>query len=120
MKVIGRTRGRIARNETNTALGEVADEVPGNGVVWREKPDGIDVTSISYVDSVTSKISKLYLASDVAEQWVAKPELGTMMRMLGYLSGAPITRTMATGINPSFALANVPRDLAYIWLTTPN
>ena len=40
---------------------------------------------------------------------------GSFAKFLRVLSGAPIVRLFATGINPVFAVANLPRDVTHAW-----
>ena len=53
---------------------------------------------------------------EYAKQWVHRGQIGG--DMWAKWLGTDLVRTFATGINPEFALANFPRDLAYIFVTT--
>jgi hypothetical protein len=41
-----------------------------------------------------------------------------LAQLLGYTTGAKLLKAVATGYNPAFALANIPRDLSLYWMNT--
>ena len=112
-QVIARTNGRIAKNRATAALGDAAKAMdPGNGFLHNKKFPG--ATELSYREG--GKLKKVYMDGELAKEWVTKaPILGEMWSKI---TGTDLVRTLATGINPEFALVNFPRDLAYIYLTT--
>jgi len=52
-------------------------------------------------------------------EWITRDPLlnETTASVIRWLSGSAILKPMATGLNPEFALTNVPRDIIHIWLT---
>lgn len=130
-QVVARTEARIFRNRANQALYNLAQVEPENGVVQlakvaRKTKDG----SIIYQKAPTGhdKISvmidgaprEMIMPSEFAREWVMRsPEITPQLaNMLGWVSGSKVLKPMATGLNPEFALTNMPRDIAHIWLVT--
>lgn len=116
--VISRTQGRVARNRATASLGTVAEEVPENGFIFSKRPKEGEYTGLSYLEGGKKKV--VYMESELAAEWITLPapfskELGAI---LSTLSGAPLVRAFATGINPEFALVNLPRDIVFSWMTT--
>ena len=106
-------------NRANTALYELALKEPENGVVSVAKgptPKGFTAISLR----VGSDVKTLHMPHELALEWVTSPHeiTGKLANFIGWASGAKVLRATATGYNPGFALTNVPRDLAHIWLTT--
>lgn len=130
-QVIGRTQSRIFRNEANQALWALADQIPDNGVirkakviritkagkpVYQKAPPGFE--KIKTV--VEGQTKELLMPTELIAEWVATSPAVTQqwMSVMGWLSGARILRPMATGLNPEFAVTNLPRDMAHVWLVT--
>jgi hypothetical protein len=63
---------------------------------------------------------EMVMPSELAREWVESDPLinATLANTISWITGTKILRPMATGLNPEFAITNVPRDLAHIWLTT--
>jgi hypothetical protein len=59
----------------------------------------------------------IFLSPDMAKEWITNTrDISTRAaRLARYASFSPVTRTFATGIEWSFAVANIPRDVAQIW-----
>lgn len=130
-QVISRTQNRIFRNRANKALYEIAKTAPDNGVVkeakiirttkdgkpvYQKAPGGFEKISV-VVDGIHKE---MLMPTDMAAEWVTSdPAIASgLANCLSYLSGAKILRPMATGINPEFAITNLPRDMAHSWLVT--
>jgi hypothetical protein len=154
-EVIGRTQGRISRNNANEALYQFITNNPDNPfgfklakvyrvvknketeISWEDAPPDYDMTAevpppkVTYRWAVPTghtevsvmregKRIRMVLPNKYAQEWVqADPMLSpTLATILGWLSGTKVLKALATGMNPGFALTNLPRDIAHIWLVT--
>jgi len=130
-QVVSRVQARIFRNQANRALYDLAKEMPDNGVVglvevkkvtkkgvtiYKKAPAGFEQIGVM----IDGKSVPMNIPSAMAREWVnSDPAINSQVaNMIGWLSGAKILRPMATGINPEFALTNLPRDIAHAWITT--
>ena len=115
---VARVQGRIFKNRANQALYTIAKDQPNNGLLHLKRPKEGEWSQLSVM--VDGKEKKMYMDSQFAAQWAetASPLSGQAASMLEILSGAPILRALATGVNPEFVLTNLPRDLIYAWLRT--
>jgi len=119
---VATTTHRIARNEANQALLNLAESNPENGVIRKapkglqEAPHGEEIIHAM----VDGKPQKMLMSSDMAKQWVeSDPATNQAVTSLfGWLSGTKALKAMATGYNPEFALTNPMRDMVLIWLST--
>lgn len=118
LEVYNRAYGRILNNRANRTLLDIArkyDENPFARVKRKGQriPSGWNKFHV-YEGGVKKNV---YLHPDVAKEWIKGSSDMTyrMGQTLRYLSGSPILRTFATGINWGFALANVPRDILHAW-----
>ena len=112
-QVVSRTQSRVAKNEAAKSLGKVAKEMlEGNGFIAEKRFKGS--TKISYREGGEQKA--FFMDEEYAKQWVHRGQIGG--DMWAKFLGTDLMRTFATGINPEFALANFPRDIAYIFMTT--
>lgn len=59
----------------------------------------------------------VWMEPSFAKEWIvnSKDITPRAARVLKWLTMAPITRIFATGIDPGFALANLPRDMLHLW-----
>ena len=87
---------------------------PLDGFVWKRKPKGVDVTTLSYMEK--GKRKKFYMETEMAKLWADQGQV--IGPAWSKWMGTDLVRTMATGINPEFALVNFPRDMLYIFMTT--
>jgi len=130
-EVVSRTQARIFRNQANQALYNLAKDMPENGVVrlseivkvtkkgkpvFQKTPAGFERLGVM----VDGQMRVLLMPSDMAREWVsADPAVSLQWaNAVGWVSGAKLLRPMATGLNPEFALTNLPRDIAHAWLVT--
>jgi hypothetical protein len=69
---------------------------------------------------INGQKQEMIMPSEMAAEWVKNdPAINqALATTLGWISGAKVLRPMATGLNPEFALTNLPRDLAHIWIST--
>lgn len=129
--VVSRTEGRISRNKANRALYELADKVPDNGIVekaevYKETKAGKPVyqkapagyTKIKVM--IEGQAKEMLMPDEFAKEWITKDPLINqgLANFIGWISGSKILKPMATGINPGFAITNLPRDFIHVWITT--
>lgn len=130
-QALSRAETRIFRNRAAKSLYEMAKKQPDNDVVRlakviRTTTDGKPVyepaqngfEKISVM--IDGKKKEMIMPSDMAKEWIkSDPVLNSnVAETIGWLSGTKVLKSMATGLNPEFALTNFPRDLAHVWLTT--
>lgn len=130
-QVITRTQARIFRNEANRALYNLAKDMPENGVVklseivkvdkkgkpvFQKTPAGYERLGVM----VDGQMREMLMPSAMTREWVTQdPAVSAQWaNIIGWVSGAKILRPMATGLNPEFAITNLPRDIAHAWATT--
>jgi hypothetical protein len=130
-QVYERTYTRIFKNRANQEMLKLAILQPNNGVVRQNKikkftKDGQPVFAdigrnearISVM--VAGQRQELVMPAELAQEWVKSDPIlsATMSTAIGWASGNKILKSMATTLNPEFAITNIPRDLAHIYLTT--
>lgn len=132
-QVITRTQARIFKNKANKSLYRLAQEIPDNGVVklakvtkttedgkpvYQTAPHGYDKIKVM----IDGQAKEMLMPTEMAQEWIVRdPILMTSQAtFLKWASGSAILKPMATGLNPEFALTNIPRDLAHIWITDYN
>jgi len=121
LEVFNRAYGRILNNEANKALLEVARKYPDNPLVRvSEKYGGKGKIPSGWNRMFLYEKGEripIYLSPDMSKEWIsANPETTyRYSQFLRYISGSPVLRTFATGINWGFALANIPRDVMHLW-----
>ncbi|GIV03955.1 MAG: hypothetical protein KatS3mg015_2785 [Fimbriimonadales bacterium] len=138
-----RVFGRIFKNDANKELLKLAQQNPENGLVkavpsytkeelkvkkknmkvedWKKfkegirRPEGWKEVEL-FVDG---KKWKLYMDPWFAQGWITSSTVasGDFLRFLKVVSGSPLLRMTATGMNPAFALLNLPRDMTLSWLS---
>lgn len=115
---IARTQARIMRNNANKALYDLAVNSPNNGMVWPGGKAKAGETVLTYLDKGVAK--EMIVPDSFAREWIqSDPQIDQQVaNVVGWLSGAKVLRASATSLNPEFALTNLPRDMAHIWLTT--
>ena len=131
MQTMARTQGRIFRNEANKSLYRYIKENPDNDWVNIQEPKRTTKAGVpEYGKAPTGKspISvvlegrqhRMTMKNKYAQEWLIRdPEISAQLsNTVRILSGGFILRPLATGINPEFAIANLPRDMAHILLTT--
>jgi hypothetical protein len=128
-----RARGRVARNDANVALADFAKATPENGFVefvpvteWSDKGVAMGVKNAPAgwvrIDAmVKGQQQPMYLRNDMAEQWVTHTSVieADFGRWASILSGSAAVKTLATTVNPFFALKNIPKDAMQIWVARP-
>lgn len=66
------------------------------------------------------KVTRMIMPQEMANEWILRDPILSAQQSwwIGTLSGSKMLKAMATGINPEFAITNIPRDMAHIYLTT--
>ena len=120
-ETVSRMQTRIARNKSNKALYDFAEAKPGNGIAEiadaKVKAPGGQTRIHAMINGEPKAMN---MPNGIAKEWVKSDPLisHTTANIVSWLTGSKILKTMATGINPEFAMTNFPRDIAHIWLTT--
>ena len=119
-EVTSRTQGRIFNNRAAQSLLKVAEDNPNNGIINLAGEGDIPAgyTTISAVRD--GKQYDMWMSDNLAAEWLLlPPEIkSATATMARHLTGQKILKPMATGINPEFIVANLPRDIGHIYLTT--
>jgi hypothetical protein len=129
--VISRTQSRIFANEANKALYDFAQNNPDNGIVRLARLQKVTKSGKPIYESAGSREQKvkvmidgqakdMIMPTELAREWVIRDPLidETVAQTIRIASGSFILKPMATGLNMEFAVTNLPRDIAHIWLTT--
>ena len=113
-----RTENRIARNNANKELWKLAGT--NNPLVRRVKIG----TKISHNEEeiyvmINGKRRRMAMDSEYAKEWLVRDPIlnHSDSKILQWASGAPVLRAFATGLNPEFALTNLPRDIFHAWFS---
>jgi len=82
-----------------------------------EKPKPAEGT-VSVMDG--GKKKTIIMPLEMAAEWVrSDPTISPQLASaIGWLTGTKLLKSMATTLNPEFAITNIPRDIAHIYLTT--
>ena len=122
LEVFNRAYGRILNNEANQTLLKLGREWKDNPfVAIKDSPKDRIPTGWDRVFVYEKGERKaIYLSPEMAKEWInSSPEMSyKMSQLLRYVSGSPVLRTFATGIDWGFALANLPRDIMHAWYAT--
>jgi hypothetical protein len=64
--------------------------------------------------------NELAMPIALGSEWITGDPIlsSTQASIIGWVSGNKVLKAMATTLNPEFAITNIPRDLAHIWMTT--
>jgi hypothetical protein len=121
-QVFQRAYTRIFRNRAGLELLNLARTDPNARKIARDagpketaKPNEMKVSVME--DGVRRE---MIMPLELGTEWVTGDPIlsSTWATIIGWGSGNKILKSMATTLNPEFAITNVPRDLAHIWLTT--
>jgi len=119
LEVFNRTYGRILNNKANQSLLDLAKRDKNNPFVRTKEHKGDHIPSGWNRIFVFEKGERkaIYLSPEMSKEWInSSPDISYRMgQLIRYVSGAPILRLFATGINWGFAVANLPRDVMHIW-----
>lgn len=123
LDVFNRTYHRVATNRANLALRDFILKNPDNGfAVLAGQKDALGKTIKApanwdkihvYVDG---KKESIFINELMSSEWIlAEPELTSQWaNFVRTWSGNNLLRLFATGINPGFAIANLPRDFIHV------
>jgi hypothetical protein len=116
-QVYQRAITRAFRNRANLALLEIAQTQPDNGIVRVGKPKLTESTISALVEGERVDMA---MQTELANEWVtSNPVINAQWsNLVSILSGTKLLKSMATTLNPEFAITNIPRDIAHIYLTT--
>jgi len=131
-QTIARTQGRIFKNTANQKLADYARGVDNNDMgVKIEEPigkhkNGSDkygevprgMTRITAMEN--GKATNMLMPDEMAKYWIhADPvQDRAWADFLGHALGTKMVKFLATGINPEFAIMNLPRDIMLAWAST--
>jgi len=117
---VGRTESMIYRNRANKALHDYALKDPDTSIA-RVLKDGETIgpkedTVKAFIDGQEKKI---VMPAKLAKEWNGMDPLltETQAKWASIISGNKILKLFATGINPVFAIRNIIRDAAYIYMS---
>lgn len=117
-----RTYARIFRNRANRELLNIADEMPEMGIARRlgAKESGAPQETVIHAVDNDGNPVRMAVPNEFASGWIlSSPQLSQMTaKTFKTLSGTQLIKALATGYNPAFAMANLPRDIAHIFFTT--
>lgn len=120
-EAIKATHARIFRNRANKALYDIATKAPDNGIISLHKPTikaphGFEKLSVM----IDGKPKTMIMPKELAKEWITRDPILSQQQAntISWFSGTKILKPMATGLNPEFAIPNMFRDLAHIFLTT--
>lgn len=130
-EMITRAEGRIAVNKANKALYDLAVAQPKNGIIETLQRIGVTKTGKPKYPKIKAGFSSMgvvidgrpktmIMPNEFAREWVGTPPMlnATDAKWIEFLSGTSFLRASAVGLNPTFFLSNLPRDLQHIWYTT--
>jgi hypothetical protein len=105
----GKERTTAGRRNTYTAI---RGSIP---IFEKAKSDEMKVSVME-----DGERKEIIMPLELGVEWVTGDPLlpATLSSIIGWVSGKKVLQAMATTLNPEFAITNVPRDLAHIWLTT--
>jgi hypothetical protein len=126
-QVVRRTRKRISNNEAAKALLKVANtttlDPSERDDLVKMAPSMSAKTPLDKTDvyaMVAGKARRMWLNSRYEKEWSG--QVGELPHniglLLGWATGTIPLKLFATGINPAFAITNLPRDLGLIFLST--
>lgn len=125
-QAIIRTQSRIAKNRANKALYELVNNNEKNVLdakIAKNIKGTFEPTPLGYRPVscfINGEEKRIFLPRQVAKYWVTSdPETSQLAaKIANVLSGSFLLKPMATGLNPEFAVANLPRDMVHSWFTT--
>jgi len=116
-ELVIRTQNRIMANRAAKDLYKLAESNPESPLVRLKRPDGGWEAVHCFIEGQKKAI---YMPKEFAQEWVTKNrevsyEFGKFGRLV---SGSSIVRSLATGINIGFAIKNLFRDFAFMWIAS--
>jgi hypothetical protein len=119
--VVTRTQSRIFKNRANLTLHALATQNPDNAVVrvlGRGEQARRDEGTVGVF--VDGNLVEMAMPRNLAVEWNKEsPAISQdAATWLQWITGTRVLKTLATGVNPEFAISNVPRDAAYAWFNS--
>jgi hypothetical protein len=132
LQTIISVQNRIAKNNANIALWDLADQVPDNGIVekavivgkypsgapkYEKPPAGYEQIDVM----IEGQKRRMNMKDEWAREWIMRdPSIDSQLaNIIGWISGARLLRPMATGMfAPEFMITNLARDAGHLWLVT--
>ena len=115
-----RTEARIFGNQANGNLYRLALNDPSNGFIHLKKPprEAGPMARLNYF--LDGEEKNFWMPSQLATEWTGQNRILTheWADKASTWLGVKLLRTMATGTNPVFAVANFPRELFGAWMKT--
>lgn len=112
---LARTYARIARNKANRSLYDFMQNDPANGLasITRTSPKDVEIAMMKDGEKYT-----FFVKPEFAAEWKKSDPLlnQSVATSLQWLSGSKVVKALATGVNPAFALSNIPRDVLLVYL----
>ncbi len=115
---------RIYKNRANRDLHDLALEDENNPFARIKKDRGTKIpedfrhyTAKVFIDG---KPKTIFLADSIGPEWITSNAQTTYKygQFIRFISGTPLVKTFATGINQTFAFRNLPRDAMQLWFTS--
>ncbi len=120
LETFNRSYGRIMNNQANRTLLDLARNDPKNNFVrfkGEDKTVKIPSGFVRHFVYEGGERKSIWLSPELSKEWItlSKDVSPRVAQVLRYASLSPVTRLFATGIEWSFALANIPRDVMHLW-----
>jgi len=117
LETFNRAYGRILNNKAGLSLLDLAERDPLNSFARVKGDEPIPSGWSRIFVFKDGKRKAVYLSKEMSKEWInSSPDMSYRLgQLVRWISGAPVLRMMATGINWGFALANLPRDVMHIW-----
>ncbi len=110
-----RTHNRIMRNRASLDLLQMAKDLPDNGVVSFTKQPFMKKLTVR----VDGKPESFWMDEEFADMWARGAiNFAQGSRAIRWASGSPVLKALATGVNPEFALTNLPRDIMHAYMAS--
>lgn len=108
----------LFENRANSGLAKFIDQMPDNGFAKKvKKGDKIpaDWRVVEY--KIEGKSHKIALEKNFYDSWIKGDAqiASNLAKNIQFWSGNRLTKLMATGAQPSFAIKNLPRDIMYTY-----
>ena len=120
-QVIGRTQSRVFKNRANTELASFVRDNPDAGVgriIGAD--DALDTGEGEVRAFENGEVTRVALPAKLAEEWngLPPPVSRDVGNIIQWATGTKPLKFIATGANPEFAMANLPRDAFFAWFNS--
>lgn len=117
---VGRTDSMIYRNRAAKALHKYAEADPNSSIIRIAKKGESPMSGEESVKvMIDGQETKMFMPEQLAKEWNGLDPILTegQAKWASILSGNKVLKAFATGLNPAFALRNLFRDAAYIYMS---